>query len=115
MIRQIRKKCAAMELQSVQLIAGSISSLFFVSSNLPMLLKAFKTRNLRSYSLSNLLLTNLGNIFYWLYVSSLPIGPIWWMHSFYTITSILMLIAYIRYDGFGLRRTARRKGLLTLH
>ena len=80
-----------------------------------MLLKAFKTRNLRSYSLSNILLNNFGNILYWLYVSSLPIGPIWWMHSFYTVTSILMLIAYLRYEGFGLRRTAGKKGRLTLH
>ncbi len=75
--------------------------MFFISSNLAMLLKAFKIRNLRSYSLSHILLNNLGNILYWLYVSSLPIGPIWWMHSFYTITSILMLIAYLRYEGFG--------------
>ncbi len=87
-----------MELQTVQIVAGSISSFFFISSNLPMLLKAFKTKNLRSYSLGNLLLNNVGNIVYWLYVSSLPIGPIWVMHTFYTVTSMLMLLAYLRYE-----------------
>jgi uncharacterized protein with PQ loop repeat len=87
-----------MELQTVQLMAGSISSLFFISSNLPMLWKVFKTKNLRSYSFSHILLNNVGDIIYWLYISSLPIGPIWVMHTFYTITSILMLVGYIRYE-----------------
>jgi hypothetical protein len=87
-----------MELQTVQIIAGSVSSLFFISSNLPMLWKAFRTKNLRSYSATQILLNNVGNIIYWLYISSLPIGPIWVMHTFYTITSILMLIGYIRYE-----------------
>ena len=89
-----------MELQTVQLMAGSISLLFFISSNLPMLWKVFKTKNLRSYSFIHILFNNIGNIVYWLYVSSLPIGPIWMMHTFYTITSILMLVGYIRYEYF---------------
>ena len=63
-----------------------------------MLFKAFKTKNLRSYSFSQILLNNVGNIIYWLYISSLPLGPIWVMHSFYTITSILMLVCYLRYE-----------------
>jgi len=87
-----------MDIQTVQLMAGSISSLFFISSNLPMLWKVFKTKNLRSYSFIHILFNNVGNVVYWLYVSSLPIGPIWVMHTFYTITSILMLIGYIRYE-----------------
>lgn len=87
-----------MEFQAVQIVAGSISSLFFISSNLPMLLKAFKTKNLRSYSLSTLVLNNIGNLIYWLYVSSLPIGPIWFMHTFYTITTLLMLVGYLCYE-----------------
>jgi uncharacterized protein with PQ loop repeat len=89
-----------MELQTVQLLAGSVSSLFFISSNLPMLWKVFKTKNLRSYSLSHILLNNVGNIVYWLYISSLPLGPIWLMHTFYTLVSILMLVGYIRYEYF---------------
>jgi hypothetical protein len=87
-----------MELQTAQLMAGSISSLFFISSNLPMLWKVFRTKNLRSYSFAHILFNNIGNIIYWLYISSLPLGPIWIMHTFYTVTSILMLIGYIRYE-----------------
>ena len=88
-----------MEFQTVQIVAGSISSFFFITSYLPMLIKAFKTKNLRSYSLSYIILNNVGNLIYWLYVSSLPIGPIWVMHTFYTIATILMLIGYLRYEG----------------
>ena len=87
-----------MDVQTSQIIAGSISSLLFISSNVPMLVKAFKTKNMNSYSLSNLVLTNVGNVIYWLYVSSLPIGPIWFMHSFYTVASILMLVWYLRHE-----------------
>ena len=86
-----------MELQTLQIVAGSVSSFFFITSNLPMLLKAFRTKNLHSYSLTNLVLNNIGNIIYWLYISSLPIGPIWFMHTFYTLTTALMLLGYIRY------------------
>lgn len=86
-----------MEFQTVQIAAGSISSFFFISGNLPMLLKAFKTKDLRSYSLGNLVLNNIGNLIYWLYISSLPIGPIWFMHTFYTITTLLMFVGYLHY------------------
>ena len=92
-----------MEFQTVQIVAGSISSFFFITSNLPMLLKAFKTKNLRSYSLSNIILNNIGNLIYWLYISSLPLGPIWFMHTFYTITTLLMLVGYLRYESSALR------------
>ncbi|MEP7356708.1 MAG: hypothetical protein ABI847_05675 [Anaerolineales bacterium] len=87
-----------MEMQTLQIVAGSVSSVFFISSNLPMLLKAFKTKNLRSYSLGNIVLNNVGNLLYWLYVISLPVGPIWFMHAFYTLTTILMLVGYVRYE-----------------
>jgi uncharacterized protein with PQ loop repeat len=92
-----------MEFQTVQIVAGSISSFFFISSNLPMLVKAFKTKNLRSYSLTHLVLNNIGNLIYWLYVSSLPIGPIWFMHTFYTLTTLLMLVGYLHYEYASLR------------
>jgi hypothetical protein len=87
-----------MDIQTLSVIAGSISSLFFITANVPMLVKAYKTRNLRSYSLSNMLLVNVGNVLYWLYVSSFPPGPIWALHSFYTLTSALMLVWYLRYE-----------------
>jgi uncharacterized protein with PQ loop repeat len=88
-----------METQTVRIVAGSISSMLFVTGNLPMLLKAFKTKNMRSYSLSNLVLVNTGNLLYWVYISSLPFGPIWLLHSFYTVTMVLLLVWYLRYQG----------------
>ncbi len=87
-----------MNMQTVQIVAGSISSFLFITSNVPMLLKAFKTKNMRSYSLTNILLNNVGNLIYWLYISSFPLGPIWVMHTFYTLTTALMLVWYLRYE-----------------
>lgn len=91
--------------QNLQIIAGTISTLFFIIANVPMLLKAFTTKNLRSYSLSNMVLINVGNIVHWLYITSLPPGPIWLLHSFYTLSSLLMLVWYLRYETS--RRIAR--------
>jgi uncharacterized protein with PQ loop repeat len=85
------------ELQTLQIVAGSISSMLFITGNVPMLFKAFKTKNMRSYSLSNIILVNIGNLMYWLYVSSLPFGPIWLLHSFYTVSMALMLLWYLRF------------------
>jgi hypothetical protein len=70
-----------------------------------MLVKAFRTKNLRSYSLSNIVLINVGNLIYWLYISNLPFGPIWVLHTFYTVAEIFMLLWYLRYE---LSKTARR-------
>jgi len=66
-----------------------------------MLIRAFRTKDLRSYSAANLVLANLGNAFHWLYIAYLPFGPIWFLHSFYTLVSAMMLFWYLRY-----RRTA---------
>ena len=81
--------------------AGSVSSVLFMSSALPMLAKAYRTRNMNSYSAWNILLSNLGNLVYWLYVFSLPFGPIWVMHAFYTLTSAFMLAWYFRLRAQG--------------
>jgi uncharacterized protein with PQ loop repeat len=78
-------------------IAGTISTTIFVLSTLPMLLKAFQTKDLRSYSLGNILLANVGNVVHSVYVFSLPLGPIWLLHSFYLVTTGLMLFWYLRY------------------
>ena len=78
--------------------AGMLSSLIFVSSNFPMLVKAVKTKELKSYSLGNIALSNVGNLIHWVYVSSLPLGPIWFLHGFFTITTFLMLVWYLRYE-----------------
>jgi uncharacterized protein with PQ loop repeat len=77
-------------------IAGIISTLMFASSNVPMLLKAFKTRDLRSYSLAHIVLSNVGNGIHWLYIIDLPPGPIWALHAFYTVATALMLIWYLQ-------------------
>jgi uncharacterized protein with PQ loop repeat len=87
-----------MDTQFLTMIAGTASSLIFVSSNLPMLWKAFTTKNLASYSLGHLGLSNGGNLLFWIYVASLPMGPIWLLHSFNTVVAVLMLIWYLRYE-----------------
>ena len=48
-----------------------------------MLVKAYRTRDLSSYSLGNILLANVGNAVHSVYVFSLPPGPLWVLHSFY--------------------------------
>ena len=77
--------------------AGAISAAIFTASVLPMLVKAARSRDLASYSLSNLVLANAGNVIHSVYVFSLPAGPIWGLHSFYLITTGLMLLWYLRY------------------
>lgn len=83
---------------SLPILAGFASSTIFISSNLPMLFKAFKTKDLSSYSLGHLALGNLGNAVYWIYVISLPLGPIWLLQAFFSTASALMLFCYFRYE-----------------
>lgn len=79
-------------------IAGVFSTAIFAFSTLPMLLKAVRTKDLSSYSLGNILLSNLGNLIHSIYVFSLPAGPIWLLHIFYLVTTGLMLVWYLRYE-----------------
>jgi|GEM_PF-603934 uncharacterized protein with PQ loop repeat len=83
---------------NLPIIAGTISTIFFASGELPMLVKAFQTKNLRSYSLGNILFANMGNVVYCIYVFHLPPGPIWALHSFYMTSTVLMLFWYLRYE-----------------
>ncbi|MDQ3656854.1 MAG: hypothetical protein M3457_17505 [Chloroflexota bacterium] len=83
---------------NLPLLAGTISTVLFMFSTFPMLHKAFRSKDLRSYSLGNMLLANSGNAVHSLYVYSLPPGPIWWLHSFHLITTGLMLAWYLRYE-----------------
>ena len=46
-----------------------------------MLVKAQRTKDVRSYSLGNVALGNAGNLFYTVYVLHLPVGPIWALHG----------------------------------
>ena len=82
----------------IQLIAGSISSIMFVISTLPMVWKALKTKDLKSYSLGNIVLSNLANIIYWIYVTGLPFGPVWYIHVFNTLITLVMLILYFQHE-----------------
>jgi hypothetical protein len=94
-------------MNSVAVIAGSMSTALFVASTLPMLYKAARTKELGSYSVDYLALANVGNGFYTVYVISLPVGPIWALHGFYLVSSGLMLLWYLRYEvskRFRLRR-----------
>ena len=83
---------------NLPVLAGTISTTIFVFAALPMLLKASQTKDLRSYSLGNILLANVGNVVHSIYVFNLPPGPIWVLHSFYLVTTAVMLVWYIRYQ-----------------
>lgn len=81
----------------IAFVAGTFSTFLFIGSNVPMLWKAYKTKDLQSYSKLNIVLANIGNLVYWIYVLNLPVGPIYLLHFFYTVTSILMLALLIRH------------------
>ena len=60
-----------------------------------MLYRALRTRDLSSYSRPSLVLANVGNVVQTIYVSSLPVGPIWFLHAFYLGASALMLALHL--------------------
>jgi hypothetical protein len=74
----------------------------FAVSNLPMLRKALRTRDVSSYSLPSMIMINGANLVYSLYVFTLPIGPIWGLHTFYVVSCAIMLGLCLRQ-----RRAAR--------
>jgi hypothetical protein len=88
-----------MDAINFQVIAGILSTTIFTISNIPMLVKAARTHDLKSYSRINIVLGNIGNLIHWVYIFHLPFGPIWFLHSFYTISSIFMLLWHFRYEG----------------
>jgi hypothetical protein len=96
------------DLMSTALLAGSLSTALFVFSYLPMLVKAARTRDLDSYSRSQLVLATVGNVVNSLYVFSLPIGPIWFLHTFNLGCTLLMLAWHLRYVG---RRPVRSEAI----
>lgn len=83
---------------NLPILAGTVSTVLFMFSADPMLHKAFRGKDLRSYSFDNMLLANSGNAVHSLYVYSLPPGPIWWLHSFHLVTTGLMLTWFPRYE-----------------
>jgi uncharacterized protein with PQ loop repeat len=102
-IHSLPQECKKqMDIRTLQVFAGFTSTVMFMSSNLPMLVKAYKTKNLKSYSLGHIMLSNIGNLVYWLYIASLPFGPIWILQAFFTVSTGLMLFWYLRYEkGWG--------------
>ena len=78
------------------MIAGTVSTVVFAVSNLPMLRKALRTRDVSSYSLSSIAMINAANAVYSLYVFSLPFGPIWGLHTFYLVSCAIMLVLCLR-------------------
>jgi uncharacterized protein with PQ loop repeat len=87
-----------MNLQTLQTSAGFTSTTLFVTANLPRLLKAYKRKDLKSYSFGHILLGSFGNLIYWFYVVSLPFGPVWILQGFFTLSSVLLLFSYLRYE-----------------
>ena len=52
---------------------------------------------LAGHAVGNLVLANVGNLTYAVYVFSLPVGPIWALHSFYMVSSAAMLAMWVGY------------------
>jgi hypothetical protein len=49
------------------------------------------------------MMSNVGNLIYSIYVFHLPPGPIWFLHGYNLLTTGLMLIWYVKYEGLPLR------------
>jgi hypothetical protein len=98
---------------SAATIAGMASTLLFLGSMLPMAARAIRTRDMTSYSRGHLVLTNLGNLAHTVYVVSLPVGPVWALHSAHTGVAALMLVWHIRHAGASERpgSTVEREGI----
>jgi hypothetical protein len=90
----------------IPLIAGTVSTVVFAVSNLPMLRKALRTGDVSSYSLASIAMINAANVVYSLYVFSLPLGPIWALHTFYLVSCAIMLVLCVVQ-----RRAAVRSGV----
>ncbi len=81
-----------MEMDELQFFAGTASSLIFIMATLNMVVKAFLTKDMESYSIGALVLNNIGNAIHWLYIVSLPVGPIYVLHGFFTLATIFLLV-----------------------
>lgn len=88
-----------MDARALAVLAGSASTTLFVASYLPMLIRAVRTRDLRSYSRPSLVIANIGNLVQSGYVLSLPMGPLWFLHGFYLVSSALMLGLHLRHGA----------------
>jgi hypothetical protein len=48
-------------------------------------------------------MSNVGNLIYAIYVFHLPPGPIWFLHGYNLLSTGLMMIWYLKYEGFPLQ------------
>jgi len=94
---------------ALPVVAGAISTAVFALSALRMLVKAARTKDMTSYSLGNIVLSNVGNVVHSIYVFHLPAGPVWVLHSFYLVSTGLMLLWYLRYAPRGGGASQRRQ------
>ena len=78
-------------------IAGVASTLMFLGSTLPMVMRAARTRDVSSYSRGHLVMTNAGNAVHTVYVASLPPGPVWLLHTVYACAGAFMLTVHRRW------------------
>ena len=90
------------------LVAGAVATVIYACGTLPMVVKAGRTKDLRSYSLGHIVLANVGNLINSVYVFGLPMGPVWLLHTFYLVTTGLMLFWYLRYTELPTSRAARK-------
>lgn len=90
------------------IIAGTVATVVFAVSNLPMLRKALRTRDVSSYSLASLAMINAANVVYSIYVFSLPVGPIWALHTFYLVSCATMLVLCLGHRAAAVRRPRSR-------
>lgn len=95
------------------LFAGSAAAAIFMISQLPMVIKACRTKNLSSYSFANIGLANVGNVLYAVYVFQVPLGPVWAVHGFNLTTSGVMLTMYLRYGRPGRLSGVQQSGVRT--
>ncbi len=84
-------------MSNVPILAGVVSTLIFAASTLPMLVTAYRTRDLSSYSLGNIGLANVGNAVHSVHVFSLPPGPLWVLPAYCLTSTALMLVWFVRY------------------
>jgi len=94
----------------IPLIAGTVATVVFAISNLPMLTKALRTRDVSSYSLASLGMINAANAIYSLYVFTLPVGPIWALHTFYVVSCAVMLVLCVAQRRAAVRSEVTRRG-----
>lgn len=65
-----------MAVQTRPIVADNISSRPVVSASTSVLLVAYAAPGLRPCGLGHMLLANIGDFLYWLYVGSLPFEPV---------------------------------------